>query len=106
MDKKDKVRWKRVIGFTAIYLSIYVTSAFFHTIKSLEGSPELVWCLQHLWYTATVIIAKVAQSPLMMFSLLQIILSSLFFGFIIDLTLRAIKRHIPPKKHNEKVIAN
>jgi len=99
MDRKDKIWWKRVLGFAAIYLSIYITSAFLYTVRSLEGSPELKWYLQHLWYTTISIIAKVCRSPLMMFSLLQIVLSSLFLGFTTDLVLRVIKRYILPRKH-------
>jgi hypothetical protein len=115
MSGKSKMRWIRVLGFATIYFFIYVISAVFFIIKSHVGSSELTWYLQHPWIALRTIFDELTRSPLLMFLLLIMIISSFILGFVTDWVLhisetnkvqRGWKKEETPLKNGQMLYYN
>ena len=96
-----RMRWVRVLGFAAIYFSIYVASAVFATIASLRGSAELEWYLKNPLIALLSILGELIRSPLMILTLLSLLLSSFALGLITDWLVRILERRIRLRKRKQ-----
>jgi len=94
----DKMRWISVFVFATIY--------FFFTIMLdmlYSWGKSEIYALQHFWTAFPATFMRLTLYPLALFI---IILCSFILGFITDWVLRALKRHIPLRKREQRIEFN
>ncbi|MEM3626446.1 MAG: hypothetical protein QXZ25_00260 [Candidatus Bathyarchaeia archaeon] len=84
----------RVFCFAAVYFLVHMILFVSATIGTYGATPEGAWYLQHPLEALLKMILVLGRNPIMISSFLLMAFYALVYGFLTDLTLNILMRHI------------
>lgn len=91
-------RWMRILAFATVYFIIHLIFFILFIMQRFTGTPEASWYLQHPLEALRIMIFELGDNPILIIPFFLLAFYALIFGFVTDLALSFLKRHVRLRK--------